>query len=305
MEQPKANRIQKAIGKRFRKIITNSPDGQPPWLSEVSEGDDAGLFLPRDAPWVVHGDLATLIGGIRALLMQAIHPGTLSGVATHSRYEQDPLGRLAGTTKWLTVTTFGSIKAIDTEASRVNKMHSVVKGKYKNAKGESIVYQASDFDLLLWVHIAFTASFLKTHQLYSRKEIPGGADNYVALWSKSVTRLGLKNCPMTEEQLNNAIKNFYDSNQLVANETTFKVIKFLKKPPLPRVAKIVYAWLFQAAAASIEKEYLDLLKLKALPLWFVKPITRFLLTIMAKAIGTESPLETAAKNRLIRIGAWN
>ncbi len=305
MEQPKANRIQKAIGKRFRKIITNSPDGQPPWLSEVGEGDDAGLFLPSDAPWVVHGDLATLIGGIRALLMQALHPGTLSGVATHSRYEQDPLGRLAGTTKWLTVTTFGSTKAIDTEASRVNKMHSVVKGKYKNANGESIAYQASDFDLLLWVHIAFTASFLKTHQLYSRKEIPGGADNYVSLWSKSVTRLGLKNCPMTEQQLNNAIRNFYNSNQLVANETTFKVIKFLKKPPLPRVAKIVYAWLFQAAAASIEKEYLDLLKLKALPLWFVKPITRFLLTIMAKAIGTESPLETAAKNRLIRIGAWN
>lgn len=305
MEQPKANRIQKAIGKRFRKIITNSPDGQPPWLKEVAAGEDAGLFLPSEAPWVVHGDLATLIGGIRALLMQALHPGTLSGVATHSRYAQDPLGRLAGTTKWLTVTTFGSLKAIENEASRVNKMHSVVKGKYQDAQGESVQYQASDFDLLLWVHIAFTASFLKTHQVYSRKTIPGGADSYVSLWSKSVTRLGLENCPMTEAQLNNAIKNFYDSNQLVANETTFKVIKFLRKPPLPRIARIVYALLFQAAAASIEKEYLALLKLKPLPLWFIKPITRFLLLVMAKAIGTESPLETAAKNRLVRIGAWS
>ena len=304
MEQPKANRIQKAIGKRFRKIITNSPDGTPPWLEEVGQGNDAGLFLPSDAPWVVHGDLATLIGGIRALLMQALHPGTLSGVATHSRYEQDPLGRLAGTTKWLTVTTFGSSSAIKNEANRVNKMHSVVKGKYKNAQGESIAYRASDFDLLLWVHIAFTASFLRTHQLYSRKPIPGGADSYVSLWSKSVTGLGLEKCPMTESQLNNAIKNFYDSKQLLANDTTFKVIKFLRKPPLPKVARFVYAWLFQAAAASIEKEYLDLLKIKPLPLWFVKPITLGLLWLMARAIGSESPLETAAKNRLIRIGAW-
>jgi uncharacterized protein (DUF2236 family) len=305
MEQPKANRIQKAIGKRFRKIITNSPDGTPPWLKEVGQGEDAGLFLPSDAPWVVHGDLATLIGGIRALLMQALHPGTLSGVATHSRYEQDPLGRLAGTTKWLTVTTFGSLSAIESEAGRVNKMHGAVKGSYKNAQGEKVSYQASDFDLLLWVHIAFTASFLKAHQLYSKKPIPGGADSYVSLWSKSVTRLGLEKCPMTEQQLNNAIKNFYDSKQLLANETTLKVIKFLKNPPLPKVAKIIYALLFQAAAASIEKEYLELLRIKALPLWFVRPITHSLLWAMAKAIGSESPLETAAKNRLVRIGAWS
>ncbi|MFM1865310.1 MAG: hypothetical protein RL677_1090 [Actinomycetota bacterium] len=305
MEQPKANRIQKAIGKRFRKIITNSPDGTPPWLKEVGQGEDAGLFLPSDAPWVVHGDLATLIGGIRALLMQALHPGTLSGVATHSRYEQDPLGRLAGTTKWLTVTTFGSLSAIDSEAGRVNKMHGAVKGNYKNAQGEKVSYQASDFELLLWVHIAFTASFLKAHQLYSKKPIPGGADSYVSLWSKSVTRLGLEKCPMNEQQLNNAIKNFYDSKQLLANETTLKVIKFLKNPPLPKVAKIIYTLLFQAAAASIEKEYLELLKIKALPLWFVRPITHSLLWAMAKAIGSESPLETAAKNRLVRIGAWS
>jgi uncharacterized protein (DUF2236 family) len=304
MEQKKANRIQKAIGKRFRKIITNSPDGQPPWLNEVAAGDDAGLFLPTDAPWVVHGDLATLIGGIRALLMQALHLGTLSGVATHSRYESDPLGRLAGTTKWLTVTTFGAQSAIAKEAARVNNMHSSVKGKYENAQGEQVAYQASDPDLLLWVHIAFTDSFLKTHQLYSRKEIPGGPDEYVRLWSKSVTPLGLEKCPMSAGELESMIRDFYNANLLAANETTFKVIKFLRKPPLPKMAKIVYAFLFQAAAASIEKEYLQLLKIKPLPLWMIRPLTRGLLFLMAKGIGSESPLESAAKNRLRRIGAW-
>ena len=33
-----------------------------------------GYFLPSDAPWVVHADFGTLVGGIRALLMQALHP---------------------------------------------------------------------------------------------------------------------------------------------------------------------------------------------------------------------------------------
>lgn len=305
MQKIKTNRIQKAIGKRFRKIITNSPDGQPPWLLAVSEGDDAGLFLPSDAPWVVHGDLATLIGGIRALLMQALHLGTLSGVATHSRYETDALGRLAGTTKWLTITTFGSQSAIAKEATRVNTMHASVKGEYKNASGENVAYQASDPTLLLWVHVAFTESFLRAHQLYSRKEIPGGEDAYVRLWAKSVAPLGLANCPLSAKELTQTIDEFYQSNFLVANATTFKVISFLKNPPLPRVAKVVYALLFQAAVASIDAKYLKLLAIKPLPLWFIKPITRGLLYVMAKSIGKESPLESAAKDRLKRIGAWS
>jgi hypothetical protein len=55
----------------------------------VAAGEGAGLYLPTDAPWVAHSDLATLVGGIRALLMQALHPGSLAGVCSHSRYKND------------------------------------------------------------------------------------------------------------------------------------------------------------------------------------------------------------------------
>lgn len=109
---------------------------------------------------------------------------------------------------------------------------------------------------------------------------------------------------MSAGELEQMIRDFYNSNLLIANETTFEVLKFLRKPPLPRMAKIVYALLFQAAAASIEKDYLKLLNIKALPLWLVKPLTRGLLLLMSKGIGKESPLESAAKNRLKRLGAW-
>ena len=87
--------------------------------------------------------------------MQALHPGSLTGVAQHSRYEQDPLGRLSGTIRWLTVTTFGSHEAIKGEAARVNRMHKTVSGSYETAAGETKDYRAADKDLLLWVHVAF------------------------------------------------------------------------------------------------------------------------------------------------------
>jgi uncharacterized protein (DUF2236 family) len=106
------NALQERFGTRFRRIITNTEDGVPPWMDAVESGETRGLYLPHDAPWVVHGDVATLVGGIRALLMQALHPGSLAGVEQHSRYEHDPLGRLAGTTKWLTIATFGSAEAL-------------------------------------------------------------------------------------------------------------------------------------------------------------------------------------------------
>lgn len=298
-----SRRIQRYVAKRFRRIIANSPDGVPPWLEAVAAGDDAGLFLPSDAPWVVHGDLATLIGGIRALLMQALHPGTLTGVATHSRYESDPLGRLAGTTRWLTVTTFGSRKAIADEANRVNQMHDRVKGTFLTGKGDLRTYQASNPDLLLWVHIAFTNSFLTAHELFGSESIPGGSDNYVAQWSKSVNQLGLTETPMSKIELNQTLMSYFERGELALTDQTARVIGFIKRPPLPKVAYLVYFCLYQAAVASIPNPYRALLNLKSLPLWLIRPIMRSFLLILALAIGPESPIEEAALTRLRRIGA--
>lgn len=294
--------IQDRLGVRFRRIITSSSDGVPPWLDDVAAGDDAGLYKPTDAPWIVHANFTTLVGGIRALLMQALHPGSLAGVEQHSRYEVDALGRLAGTTRWLTILTFGSKSAIAKESARVNGMHSRVKGEYTAGTGEVKPYRAADPDLLLWVHIAFTDSFLVTHQLYSGVEIPGGADAYVSLWSKAVEPLGLTSCPMTQAELTAAIESFDEKGLLVVNDTTLRVVKFIKRPPLSRTARFAYAFLFQAAVASMPQKYRDRLGLKSLPLWLIQPVTKGLLNLMRLAVGHHSPIEEAALERLARIG---
>ena len=95
------------IATGFRRMVSGDPDGQPDWVRDLENGADTGYFGPGSAPWAVHGSLPTLVGGVRALLLQALHPAALAGVQEHSRYEDDALGRLAGTTQWLTVVTFG------------------------------------------------------------------------------------------------------------------------------------------------------------------------------------------------------
>jgi uncharacterized protein (DUF2236 family) len=296
------NALQERFGTRFRRIITNTEDGVPPWMAAVESGETRGLYLPNDAPWVVHGDVATLIGGIRALLMQALHPGSLTGVEQHSRYEHDPLGRLAGTTRWLTIATFGSAEALEIESARVNRMHDHVKGQYVTGAGITKDYKAADPDLLAWVHIAFTDSFLTTHELFGEDKIPGGADEYVSQWSKSVVPLGLTNAPMSRAELKAEIKRYKDEGILSTNETTKRVVEFIRKPPLSRTALIAYDRMFDGAVASIPEDLREMLGLKGKSLNVAGPITRGLLRAMRLALGPISPLEVAAIDRLKRTG---
>jgi uncharacterized protein (DUF2236 family) len=295
-------KLQSALARRFVRLLSGSETGKPPWIGQVAEGDEPGLYLPNQAPWIVHADFATLVGGVRALLMQALHPGSLTGVRQHSRYKDDPLGRLAGTIRWLTVTTFGPMNANQKEANRVNRLHTRVSGEYKTSSGESRAYKAADKDLLLWVHVAFMDSFLRAHQNYSKREIPGGADEYVRLWAESVKPLGLEVAPMNESELLETLRSF--DSQLVVTDETRDVIKWIKNPPLPTLAKPFYRLLFFAALASMPANYQALICERALPLWFVKSQTTNLLRLMRFAIGHESPIEESSIARLRRIGAW-
>jgi len=294
------NAIQELFSRQFRRLLTGDPNGVPPWLEAVAAGNGRGLYLPSEAPWVVHADLATLVGGVRALLMQALHPGSLAGVRSHSRYKQDPLGRLSGTIRWLTLTTFGSNEAVANEASRVNRMHDHVSGNYESAAGQTRAYRAADPDLLCWVHVAFMDSFLRSHQHYSTRPIPGGADAYIRLWAHSVTPLGLSSVPLSETELLECLANY--QSELAVTDETREVIQWLKNPPLPPAARLVYALLFQSALASMPEAYRKMLGLKALPTWLLRPITTGFLKFLRFAIGPDSPIEDAAVARLHRAG---
>jgi uncharacterized protein (DUF2236 family) len=299
---------QEALSIRFRKLLSGATDGNPPWLGVVAKGDDRGLFMPTDAPWVVHRDFGTLVGGIRALLVQALHPGSLAGVRDHSRYEKDPLGRLAGTIRWLTVTTFAGKDAVAGEAHRVNRLHDRVNGEYTKADGTESAYSAHDTSLLLWVHVAFMESFLVAHEMYTATPIPAGdntsgADNYVTQWGAAVSPLGLSETPRSRADVDAFIDDMVTTKVVTVSDDTLRIVEFIRRPPLPLIARPVYRLFFNAAVVSLRPDFRQMLGLSAPPSWFVVPATRATLRLIRWAIGPESPIEDAAIARLKRIGA--
>jgi len=240
--------MKRRIANRFRQIVSGSPDGRPDWVKQIEIGDDVGLFGVDSPVWKVHGDIATLVGGVRALLLQAAHPAALTGVAEHSRYETDPLGRLAGTSRWLTITTFGSTEAIAREAARVNEMHKRVTGDYQAKSGSTSPYKASDPKYLLWVHCAFTDSFLQTHLEFQPSFSDG--DEYVRQWSKSAAGLGLTSAPQSMAELKAVMDNFADE-ELAPSQHTANVVRFILKPPLGVGPLIFYRFLAKSAVYSL------------------------------------------------------
>lgn len=299
--------IQDRLALRFKNLLSGSTDGNPPWLDVVARGDEPGHFLPTDAPWVVHRDFGTLVGGVRALLVQALHPGSLAGVMQHSRYASEPLGRLAGTIRWLTVTTFASLPEALREGSRVVRLHNSVTGEYESPVKGRIAYRADDSDLLEWVHIAFMESFLTAHEWYSHVPIPRGnratgADNYIDQWGISVKALGFDDVPHSRAEMDSRLNQIAATGVLTVTDDTRAVIAFIRNPPLPKAFKPVYRLLYEAAVASLRPEYRQLLGLRAWPRVVIVPVGRALLRLMRFAIGPKSPIEEAAIDRLVRIG---
>nr|WP_275427586.1 oxygenase MpaB family protein [Burkholderia sp. JP2-270] len=107
--------------------ITRTRTGFPIDLS--TPPGDPGLFGPRSVAWLVHDDFpAMMVGGIRALILQALHPLALAGVLEHSRFRQDMRGRLARTAQFIAGTTYGSARDANGLIEHVNRIHRDVAG---------------------------------------------------------------------------------------------------------------------------------------------------------------------------------
>jgi uncharacterized protein (DUF2236 family) len=186
---------------------------------------DPGLFGPGSATWRVHGDPSMLIGGLSALLLQTLHPLAMAGVAEHSSYRTDPLGRLSRTGSFVTGTTYGSTETAE-------RLIKVVKGIHRKVRGtapDGRPYAASDPDLVTWVHATEVANFLKAHQRFNPFPVRGDqADLYLHEMAVIAERLGGERIPRTRVALRAYFREMRP--ELAAGEQCLDAVRFLTAP---------------------------------------------------------------------------
>jgi uncharacterized protein (DUF2236 family) len=220
---------------------------QGPERRRVIQAEGERMFAEDRPVRRVHGDSAMFIGGIRALLLQSLHPLAMAAVAGHSGYRGDPWGRLQRTSYFLAVTTFGRAGDAQEAIDRVRAIHGRVTGTAPDGR----LYAASDPHLLTWVHIAEADSFLRAHSRFGARPLDqAGRDGYVADLARIGAALGVPEPPRTEAELAALIAEYRP--ELAATAQAREAARFLLlNPPLPLVARAPYGVLAAAAVSLL------------------------------------------------------
>ena len=138
---------------------------------------DDGLFGPKSLVWRVNRDRSFPLAGMRSLMVQALHPLAMAGVAQHSNWRLDPFGRLAATSSYVLTTTYADTESALAAANWVRKIHVHVRGVDPET---GLPYSAEDPALLLWAHAGMVDSIVTVVERYGRRLEPADADRYVA-----------------------------------------------------------------------------------------------------------------------------
>ncbi|MDQ0798518.1 uncharacterized protein (DUF2236 family) [Arthrobacter sp. SLBN-112] len=233
----------------IKKTFSGNADAPPEWSLRLAEGDDAGYHLPGSAVWAVHGSMSPIVGGIRTLLMQSLHPGALAGVHEHSNFREDPLRRLANTIRWIFTVTYGSTAAAEEASRRVRRLHEPVQGSYQDNDGAARAYSANDPGLAAWIHIAFTDGFLAAHKIWGGP-IPGGEDAYVREWAQAGRLMGVQDPPVSGAQMRSQLDAWYEQGELRADSRVKETVEFIRNAPLHPLLRPGYRVLFAGAVYS-------------------------------------------------------
>ncbi len=232
-------------------------------------------FLPADAvARHVHGDLPSMvIGGLAALLLQSLHPLAMAGVAEHSNYKEDPIGRLRRTASFIGATTFGSVEQAEAAIDEVRRVHGQVHGRAPDGRR----YSANDPELLTWVHVAEVYSFLTASQRYGPRRLTVATqDRYFAQTAGVAYALGARWVPESREEVDAYFKRV--RLELYAGRQALEARDFLLRGVAKRPNdRLVYAAIVAGALSILPTWAKSELRIISVPFagdLVVKPMER-------------------------------
>jgi uncharacterized protein (DUF2236 family) len=191
----------RAIRQKITDVFNDSEKGERPVLRRAD-----ALFPPDSVAWKVNGDVTTMmIGGVSGLLLQMLHPAVLAGVWDHSDFRADMHGRLRRTAKFIATTTYDHAEAGRAAIDRVNRIHRKLGGVLP----DGTPYRVSDPELLAWVHVTETISFLDAWIRYAEPRMPlAEQDAYFAEMARVGEALGADPLPRSRAEAEALIQGF-------------------------------------------------------------------------------------------------
>jgi uncharacterized protein (DUF2236 family) len=214
-------------------------------VPDVVSPGDRGLFGPGSVTWKIHAHPVILVGGLRALIIQSLHPLAMAGVAEHSDYKREPIFRLQRTVQYVGTVTFGTTEQARAAGDLVRHVHTYVNGT-DPVTGRR--YSAEDPETLVWVHCVEVHSFLAAYRAYGGRLSEAEQDGYLA---EQVRAAGLVGVPPEIVPASRAEMHDYFAGvrpELVASPLALEAIRFVVSPSFATPALIPAVPLFRILA---------------------------------------------------------
>jgi len=216
---------------------------------------DRSLFGPGSVTWRVNREAVLLLGGGRALLMQVAHPLVAAGVAGHSDYQRDPLGRLQRTLELTLTITFADAARAIRAVRTIERVHARVHGTLGaeiSPFARGTVYDANAPDLLFWVHATLVETALLVYQRYvGSLSVRDRAQYYEE--SKITARLmGIPNhlIPARYADFKLYMTGMLQGPLLRVGSAARAIAASILRPPLPRITRPAF-WLTGAMTIAL------------------------------------------------------
>ena len=239
---------------------------------------DPGYFGPESMMWKVNKEITVLFGGARALLMHAAHPLIAAGARQTSFYQRDPWKRLIRTLSLQNSVTFGTIEEADESATRINRLHEVIKGK-DEITGD--IYDALDHEQLLWVHACLQLSSIYFYEQTVKKLTQEQKDKYHKenMLSAKLVLIDTKKMPQTHNELKDwVIKKSKTKDYLLMTDVARDVGDIISGGPVPKHIKPIWPFISFTAFNTLPDEFKKIYGIKSSMIKSV--ILKFNLTLL-------------------------
>jgi len=223
---------------------------------------DPGYFGSDSMMWRVNKEITVLFGGARALLMHAAHPLIAAGARQTSFYQRDPWKRLIRTLSLQNSVTFGTKEEADDSATRINKLHEVIKGE-DEVTGK--IYDALDQEQLLWVHACLQLSSIYFYEKTVKKLTEEEKNQYHKenMLSANLVLIDTNNMPKTHEELKKwVIQKSKQESYLLHTDVAQDVFEIIGGGPVPAHIKPIWPFISFTAYNTLPKEFKNIYGLK-------------------------------------------
>ena len=216
---------------------------------------DPGHFGPDSMMWKVNKEITVLFGGARALLMHAAHPLIAAGARQTSFYQRDPWKRLIRTLSLQNSVTFGTIEEANDSATRINRLHEVIKGK-DEVTGET--YDALDHEQLLWVHACLQLSSIYFYEQTVKKLTESEKNEYHIenMLAAKLVLVDVTKMPQTHKELKEwVIAKSRENSYLVYTDVAKDVKDIISGGPVPKHIKPIWPFISFTAFNTLPEEF--------------------------------------------------